>query len=388
MTNAEFILQHRTEDVCKLALRKMPEGLDAAFCLQQIEGWQLARKKIPHWAETEGLLYPPHLSMEQCSSQQTALYKRKVVERLLGSQCEGMMDLTGGFGIDFSYMAPLFREAVYIDQQEHLCQIAQHNFQLLGLQHARVRNAQSEGVLKDMGHTSLIYVDPARRDGAGRKVVLLQDCQPDVVVLQDELMSHAKVVMLKLSPMLDIQQALRQLHHVQEVHVVSVNGECKELLLVMYQQEAPLRYNCVNITDHVQETIIEDTAVRPIICEQEKAYLYEPNASILKAGVQDALCKIYKVEKLHAFSHLFTSDHLIKNFPGRSFRIVGRSDFGKQGLKQLLTGLKQANITVRNFPATVLELRKKLKLAEGGSVYLFATTVSDDSHALLKCEKC
>ena len=388
MTNSEFILQHRTEDVRKLALRKMPEGLDAAFCLQQIEGWQLARKKIPRWAETDGLLFPPRLSMEQCSSQQTALYKRGVVERLLEGQCQRMMDLTGGFGIDFSYMAPLFREAIYIEQQEQLCQIAQHNFQLLGLQHAEVRNAQSQDVLAAYGEPSLIYADPARRDDAGRKVVLLQDCQPDVVALQDELMAHARVVMLKLSPMLDIQQALRQLRCVHEVHVVSVDGECKELLLVMYQQEAPLRYYCVNITDHVQETVVEEVSVRPVISGQQMAYLYEPNASILKAGVQDALCNIYKVEKLHAFSHLFTSDRLIEDFPGRKFRILGRSDFGKQGVRNLLAGVKQANITVRNFPATVQELRKKLKLADGGSVYLFATTMSDNSHALLRCEKC
>ena len=388
MTNSEFILQHRTEDVRKLALRKMPEGLDAAFCLQQIEGWQLARKKIPRWAETDGLLFPPRLSMEQCSSQQTALYKRGVVERLLEGQCQRMMDLTGGFGIDFSYMAPLFREAIYIEQQEQLCQIAQHNFQLLGLQHAEVRNAQSQDVLAAYGETSLIYADPARRDDAGRKVVLLQDCQPDVVSLQDEMMAHARVVMLKLSPMLDIQQALRQLRCVREVHVVSVDGECKELLLVMYQQEAPPRYYCVNIMDHVQETVVEEVSVRPVISGQEMAYLYEPNASILKAGVQDALCNIYKVEKLHAFSHLFTSDRLIEDFPGRKFRILGRSDFSKQGVRNLLAGVKQANITVRNFPATVQELRKKLKLADGGSVYLFATTMSDNSHALLRCEKC
>ena len=388
MTNSEFILQHRTDDVRKLALRKMPEGLDAAFCLQQIEGWQLARKKIPRWAETEGLLFPPRLSMEQCSSQQTALYKRGVVERLLEGQCQRMMDLTGGFGIDFSYMAPLFREAIYIEQQEQLCQIAQHNFQLLGLQHAEVRNAQSQDVLAAYGEPSLIYADPARRDDAGRKVVLLQDCQPDVVALQDELMAHARVVMLKLSPMLDIQQALRQLRCVREVHVVSVDGECKELLLVMCQQEAPLRYYCVNITDHVQETVVEEVSVRPVISGQQMAYLYEPNASILKAGVQDALCNIYKVEKLHAFSHLFTSDRLIEDFPGRKFRILGRSDFSKQGVRNLLAGVKQANITVRNFPATVQELRKKLKLADGGSVYLFATTMSDNSHALLRCEKC
>lgn len=388
MTNAEFILQHRTEDVRKLALRKMPEGLDAPFCLQQIEGWQLARKKIPQWAATDGLLYPVRLSMEQCSSQQTALYKRSVVERLLQGSTDRMADLTGGFGIDFSYIAPLFRESVYIEQQEQLCQIARHNFTRLGLAHARILNARSEEALKDIGNTSLIYADPARRDSAGRKVVLLQDCQPDVVALQDELTAHARVVILKLSPMLDIQQALRQLHHVREVHVVSADGECKELLLVLHRREEPLRYHCVNITDPMQETIVEEGTYSPVICRQEGTYLYEPNASILKAGVQDALCNIYKVQKLHPFSHLFTSSHPVTDFPGRRFRILGRSDFSRRGLGELLAGIRQANITVRNFPATVQELRKKLKLSDGGGVYLFATTMAGESHTLLKCEKC
>lgn len=387
MTNEEFITQHRTEDVRKLALKKMPEGVDAVFCLQQIEGWQLARKKIPDLAATEGLLFPPRLSMEQCSSQQTALYKRRAIERLLDGKCEGMTDLTGGFGIDFSYMAPLFRKAVYVERQEHLCQIARHNFQLLGLQHVQVRNASCQDVLMVLEPTSLIYADPARRDGTGRKVVLLQDCQPNVVTLQDELMARAQMVMLKLSPMLDIQQALRQLRFVREVHVLSIDGECKELLLVMHQQDTSLRYYCVNITNHIQETIVEDKPLSPIICGGVKSFLYEPNASILKAGVQDALCNMYKVEKLHAFSHLFVSDELISDFPGRTFRIVGHSDFSKQGLKHLLADIKQANITVRNFPATVQQLRKKLRLEEGGHVYLFATTMNDESHVLLRCEK-
>ena len=387
MTNTEFIAQHKTDDVRKLALKKMPEGIDAAFCLQQIEGWQQACKKLPQWSETEGLIYPPRLSMEQCSSEKTALYKKQIVQRLYDVETGIMVDLTGGFGIDFSYMAPMFAEAIYIERQERLCQIARHNFALLGLHQAEIRNTESEEELQNINNVSLIYADPARRDNVGRKVVLLEDCQPNVVNLQEELLSRAEVVMLKLSPMLDIQQALRQLHNVREVHVVSVNGECKELLLVMHRWEVPLRYFCVNIAGTIQETTVPDVCPPPAICNKEGAFLYEPNASILKAGVQDALCYMCKVKKLHPFSHLFTSDALIADFPGRVFRIVGRSDFSKQGLKGLLSGVKQANLTVRNFPATVQELRKKLKIAEGGNIYLFATTMKDESHALFRCEK-
>lgn len=387
MTNAEYIAQHKTDDVRKLALKKVAEGVDAPFCLQQIEGWQLACKKIPEWAETDGMLYPPRLSMEQCSSQQTALYKQKLVRRILPDEMGDFVDLTGGFGIDFSYLAPLFKKSVYIERQENLCQIAKHNFSELGLQQVEVRNAESEAELQNIKDVSLIYADPARRDHVGRKVVLLEDCQPNVVSLQEQLLRRAQVVVLKLSPMLDIQQALRQLQAVREVHVVSVEGECKELLLVMHRREAPLRYYCVNITDTMQETIVPAEFPNPVICEKEKTFLYEPNASILKAGVQDALCNIYKVVKLHPFSHLFTSEELVPDFPGRCFRITGRSDFGKQGLRSLLSGVKKANLTVRNFPATVQELRKKLKLSEGGNVYLFATTMKDESHVLLQCEK-
>ena len=387
MTNTEFIVQHKTDDVRKLALKKVPEGIDLAFCLQQIEGWQQACKKIPPWAETEGLLYPPRLSMEQCSSEKAALYKKQLVQRILYGEMSEMVDLTGGFGIDFSYLAPLFQKSIYVERQEQLCRIAQHNFSLLGLQHAEVRNAEAEDELKNINNVSLIYVDPARRDDIGRKVVLLEDCQPNVIGLQGDLLKRARVVMLKLSPMLDIQQALRQLQFVREVHVVSVDGECKELLLVIHQRETPFRYYCLNIAGTIQETIVPDVWPSPVVCDEEEVFLYEPNASILKAGVQDALCEQYKVEKLHLFSHLFTSDKLIVDFPGRVFRIVGRSDFSKQGIKSLLSGIKQANLTVRNFPATVQELRKKLKIAEGGSAYLFATTMNDESHVLFRCEK-
>jgi len=387
MTNAEFITLHKTDDVRKLALKRVPEGVDIAFCLQQIEGWHSACKKIPRWAQTDGLLYPPRLSMEQCSSEKTAMYKKQLVQRLLCDEMEEMVDLTGGFGIDFSYLAPLFRKAIYIEQQEQLCQIATHNFNLLDLHHAEIRNTQAEEELSNINNVSLIYADPARRNNVGRKVVLLEDCQPNVISLQGELLNRSKVVMLKLSPMLDIQQALRQLNSVREVHVVSVDGECKELLLVMCRRDIPLRYFCVNLAKISQVTVVADAWPNPVICDQVKTFLYEPNASILKAGVQDALCEQFLVEKLHPFSHLFTADELVEAFPGRIFRIVGKSDFSKQGLKNLLSGVKQANLTVRNFPATVQELRKKLKLNEGGQIYLFATTLKDESHVLLLCEK-
>ena len=346
--------------------------------------------KIPEWADTEGLQTVSSLALEQCSSSATARYKASLAARILaGRKRTCIADLTGGLGVDSWAFSQVATKVVYNELNTKLFDAVRENFRLLGCTNISFSNTDALNCLPSLGRVDLVYLDPSRRDKVGKKVFLLEDCEPDVLSIKTQLLSYCPEILLKLSPMADISLLAERLGpSLKEVHVVGTDGECKELLLVMHQQEAPLRYYCVNITDHVQETVVEDSAVRPVICRQEKGYLYEPNASILKAGVQDALCNIYKVEKLHAFSHLFTSDQLIEDFPGRSFRIIGRSDFSKQGLKNLLAGVKQANLTVRNFPATVQELKKKLKLADGGSVYLFATTMSDDTHALLRCEKC
>jgi len=395
VSNEEFILQHQHDDVRALALKKAPEGIDVQWCLQQIEGKQIAEKKLPRWAATAGLWFPPRISLEQCSSELTAEYKQHLAEKLLPQKenRSRMIDMTGGFGIDFSYIAQSFKETVYIEQQPHLCEIARHNLPLLGLPEAKVVNG--DGTEWDEG-ADLVFLDPARRDGAGRKTVALEDCKPNLLDLQTYLYEHARVALCKLSPMLDIAQALRQLKQVQEVHVVSVQGECKELLLVQRFDTAgdttPLTYHCVNLDTDNQPFLCSeserhadiDTA---ILVKGQKLYLHEPNASILKAGVQDALGSAFKIKKLHPMSHLFVSEDPIPHFPGRSFMIEQWGDFGKQSLKALLKDIKQANLTVRNFPASVAELRKRLKLKEGGSTYLFATTLADGSHALIRCKK-
>lgn len=390
MTNEEYILQHRTAPVQQLALSKMPEGVDATYCLTQIEGWQTARHKLPHWAAIDGLVYPPRLSMEQCSSQDTAAYKQGLIQALPFVSSEvSMTDLTGGFGVDFSFLAPRFKQALYVERQAHLCEVARHNFQLLGLHHAQVLCAEATEVLPTLPHQGLIYLDPARRDNAGRKVVALADCTPDVHLLHDTLLERADYVLIKLSPMLDIRQTLRLLPTVRQVHVVSVDGECKELILLLSSKMESLTYHCGNLGRQPQCLVLteKECAQPPTIASSPMRYLYEPNTSLLKAGVQDALCQRYEVQKLHPFSHLFTSQEVVHDFPGRIFAIEAHSSFSKKELKALLADVRQANLTVRNFPATVQELRKRLRLAEGGNVYLFATTLADGSHCLLRCSK-
>lgn len=393
MTNEEYIQLHRTDDVRQLALKQMPEGVDAVWCLQQIEGWQLAQNKLPQWAEAEGLWFPPRLSMEQCSSEATALYKRGVIERLMpdASLRHSMVDYTGGYGVDFSYIAPLFGHASYVERLPHLCDIANHNFTQLNLTQAEVVCAETnaDSPLLRQEH-SLAYIDPARRDTAGRKTVAIADCTPDITELLPIILDHTPVAMIKLSPMLDITQALRSLPHVSEVHVVSVKGECKELLLVCTQREpADTQFHCANLCTDDPIFICPAAEMREAQPSYGAplTYLYEPNASILKANAQNSLAQSLHLQKLHPMSNLFTSAQKTDSFPGRTFRLIDHCDFNKKNLRRLLAGITQANITIRNFPTSVAELRKRLKLRDGGTTYLFATTLADGTHALLRCEK-
>lgn len=392
MTDNEYILQHRHDDVHQLALRPSPADIDIKWCLQQIEGWQLACRKLPRWATVEGLWYPPHLAMEQCSGEESAAYKRRLAERLLPSKehRHSMIDLTGGYGVDFSYLGQAFDEPVYVERQENLCNIARHNFPLLKLKHARIvcEETQVHSPFLQNGY-DLIYVDPARRDNDGHKTIAVEDCTPDLSKLQEQLLAKSHCVMVKLSPMLDITQALRTLHHVGEVHVISVHGECKELLLVMSGETTgePV-FHCVNLGTADPPCSCRRSSIPAPACAGDPAtYLYEPNASILKANVQDILAGGMAISKLHPMSNLFTSDTLHTDFPGRIFRIEAWSHPNKRESRKLLTGIQQANITIRNFPGSVAQLRRQLNLREGGNIYLFATTIADGSHALIRCRK-
>ncbi len=497
----DFIRQHQDEDVRQLAFlgSKYPE-VNMPFALDQIRGRKMAHVKLPRWASIEGIIYPPHISMEQCSSEQTALYKAELAARLLGlsvssseneKECEKasnshfskicefasegavdsefaqnedtckkqqtltecnkyvnkskgepneedfseeieFVDLTGGFGVDFSYIASrLGVKSMYVERQAHLCEAAKENFERLGLKNVSVKNGdgievlhsfhskknaasdtlgiteeQSQSLLKTNFGLKLIFIDPARRDDAGNKVVSLKDCTPDVTVLQEEMLSKADYVIIKLSPMLDWHRAISELSHVREVHIISVNNECKELLLVLsarnmgdveassadgeVKHAGNLRIYCVNDAQSFvcDELDMESSSViiAPPVLE-EMQYLYEPNASLMKAGCFSVLSERYGARMLSKNSHLFVSMEPIEDFPGRSFRIIAISSFNKKELKRYLSGIAKANIATRNFPLSVAELRKRLKLKDGGETYIFATTLSDESHVLVICER-
>lgn len=514
----DFIRQHQDDDVRQLAFlgSKYPK-VDMPFALDQIRGRKMARVKLPRWASIDGIIYPPHISMEQCSSEQTALYKAELAARLFGLSpsssengeekekesenasnlhlseiCEfaakgavdsefakneatckkqqilteseenvneikeephegdfseetGFVDLTGGFGVDFSYIASrLGVKSMYVERQAHLCEAAKENFGRLGLKNAIVKNGdgievlhsfaskkeaaasdslgitedQSQSLLKTNLGLKLIFIDPARRDDAGNKVISLKDCTPDVTLLQEEMLSKADYVIIKLSPMLDWHRAVSELNCVKEVHIISVNNECKELLLVLsarnkggnvgsnsfpvqdngsvllsvedFGHPGNLRIYSINDSQSFvcDEMEMEESSVKiaPSTFE-EMQYLYEPNASLMKAGCFGVLSERYDARMLSKNSHLFVSRDLIAAFPGRSFRIIAISSFNKKELKRHLSGITKANIATRNFPLPVVELRKRLKLKDGGETYIFATTLSDESHVLVITEK-
>lgn len=391
---SRFIDEHRHDDVRLLALQagKYPD-VDMTEAVVQIAGWQIAEKKVPSWAQTEGIRYPQHLSMEQCSSEVTARYKASLVGG------DTFADLTAGLGVDSSFIARRFRQADYVERQEVLCELARHNFPLLGVGHIRVHQADGTEYLRTMDPVDCLFLDPARRDSHGGKTVAIADCEPNVCALEPLLIERGRVVMIKLSPMLDMASALNDLKHVREIHIVAVNNECKELIIILKKQDLSseqsnkeIVISCEQVVNnfvhqHVEFTLSQERNASCVMAEQVEGYLYEPGAALLKAGAYRILSERYGVKKLHPNSHLYTSDTEI-DFPGRCFRVIAVSGFGKKELKSFLAGVDKANLTVRNFPSSVADLRKKLKLKEGGDVYLFATTLADGEKVLIKCEKC
>ena len=415
----EYVRRYRADDVRKLALQGSHNpDVDLTLALQQIAGYQTARRKLPSWADTEGIIYPPHLNMEQCSSEQTARYKAGVAARLRGMITAGdgkdarrqesdgiFVDLTGGFGIDFYWMSHGFAERHYVEQDEALCAIAEQNFRTLGLSCSVSRSCASHFLISMKGRASTVYLDPARRNEYGGRTFGIADCTPNVLELLPMLVEKSDVIMLKLSPMLDWRKAVADLEgtaYVHEVHIVSVSNDCKELLVVLANAPSDgIRLYCVNDGDVFEVAFNAQTAARQPsrklasgqtqellgTAVEPTGFLYEPNASVMKAGCFAELEARYPVRQVAQNSHLFLSSVEIGDFPGRCFQIQAISSMNKREVNQKLTSMKSANISVRNFPMTVEQLRKKLKLKDGGDVYIFATTDDKGQHQLYICRK-
>jgi 16S rRNA G966 N2-methylase RsmD len=383
-TTKQFIRENLNADVPTLALKKAPVGTDVSLALRQIEARQLLRKKVPSWSENEDLLFPVHLSIEQCSSEASAQYKANLLSG------ETFADLTGGLGVDTCFISRHFQQADYVERQAELCDLAQHNFAVLNA-NVKVWNETAEEYLKHCGPKDCIFIDPARRDEHGRKTVSISDCTPDVAALQELLLEKANKVMVKLSPMLDISKALEELKHVCEVHVVAVANECKELVVIMERgfQGEP-EFVCVNLLTPQPElrfTMEEERNCSGKLADSVSQYLYEPNPAVMKAGCYKLLTERFGVFKLHKNSNLYTSKQLISAFPGRVFEVEGWAPYNKKVKQSLLDDVEKASIAVRNFPLSVAELRKALKIGDGDETYLFATTLKGEKKVVIRTRK-
>lgn len=413
-------MAHRNDDTRLLALRhKATPDIDIAYALEQIAGWQTARRKLPTWAGVEDIVYPQHISMEQCSSEATARYKASVAARFLGMSAKPaaetiLTDLTGGFGVDFSFMSQQFGHAVYVERNASLCDIVRKNLVSLGISNATVVCDDAMTYLNGMDHADMIYLDPARRDSHGARTYAIADCTPDIAGIMERLFDKADTLMVKLSPMLDIKQAIADIElsghaHVCETHVVAVDNECKELLFIIEKRTgdnsgaAPMTY-CVNdsevfATSDNDGTIfpeenrrpntgdgIDDNIIESVRQERRHCYLYVPHAAIMKAGCFATVARRFGLKQPDSNSHLFISEKRIDGFPGRRFTISDITTMNRKDLNRALDGMARANVAVRNFPMSAEALRRRLRLKDGGDIYIFGTTAGK-SHMLLICRK-
>jgi 16S rRNA G966 N2-methylase RsmD len=377
----QFINEHLYADTRTLALKKSPfSDISMRDLLFQIEGKRKAKEKIPTFFQTDDVVYPPPVSMEQCSSEQTASYK--------ASLCRGerLIDLTGGFGVDTWAFSKAFQQVFYCEKNEDLGKIAQHNFSVLNAQNIVVQQGNGLDFLKQQQQTfDWIYIDPSRRDQHNRKMHTLSDCTPDVVKNLDLLFQHGERIMLKSSPMLDIDKAISELKHVAEVHIVSVKNEVREVLYLLKKgDQTAVMMTVVNILADKTELFSfskEELQSAKATFSMPLTFLYEPHAAVMKAGAFNLISTRYNLFKLHKNSHLYTSNHHISDFPGRVFNIKEVMAY------KPVKNLSQANISVRNFPVSPDEVRKKLKLKDGGDVFLFCTTLNNEKPAIIWCEK-
>ncbi len=379
----DFINTHLSDDIHTILLKGSPfNGISVQDLVGQIESKKIAQKKLPSWFSNPSVYYPNKIHLEQSSSEITAGYKAGLVEG------RSLLDLTGGFGADTLYFSKNIREVMHFEINPDLSEVVKHNFKQMQINNCTVL---AENGLKFLSNTKQkfdwIYADPSRRNEQKNKVFLLQDCEPDIPRNIELLFDHADRVLLKLSPILDITATLKELKNIKEIHCLAVDNELKELLLVLEKGWTYLpNIKAVNIRKgkiEKFEAAYPDTGMATFA--PPKTYLYEPNAAILKAGLFNSVSNTFKIEKLHPNSHLYTSEALI-SFPGRTFRILKIEVADKKKLLALIPS-KKANITTRNFPQSVQEIRKKFSLQEGGDLYLFFTTNQDNKHVVLLCEK-
>ena len=383
-----FIKEHEKDDIFFLKLHyNNVSNVDIDLAIRQITGKQKVKTKVPLFYTTEDFLFPAQLSLEQSSSETTACYKSSI------SNGNSLVDLTGGFGVDCYFMSRQFKQTIYVERQEDLCGLAIYNFKILGSNTIKVIHSETEKYLLEMNHADWIFIDPARRGNGGKKVVLLSDCEPDISKLYPQLLERSTRVMIKLSPMMDISAAILDLPNTAEIHIISVENECKEVLLILNQsmqnniQVKTINFRKNKVNQTFEYNLNDESTSEVTFATHIDKYLYEPNASIMKSGAFKLTGNRFQIHKLHKNTHLYTSNELIPDFPGRVFEVKYQWGNSKKELKDLSIKIPKANISTRNYPVPADELRKKLKIRDGGDIYLFACTMFDDRKVILETIK-
>lgn len=385
----DFIDAHEQENPAHLLLsNKIPDSFPKQAIAEQIAARKKAQHKLPEFYNKKGILFPPAISMEQCSSEATARFKGSIIK---GNH---LVDLTGGFGIDTFYMSKNFSMVDYIEQQSHLCKLAEHNFKNLGTAHKiKVHHGDGLTFINSLNSIDYIYVDPARRDKNNHKVFGWQDCQPNLVANLSVLLTKAQTILAKAAPMLDISKSIQELQQqVKEVHIVEWKGEVRELLFIISRKKVinpKIQVNILSNTGDIQHQFmghLEEEKEENLIPSMPLKYLYEPSPAMMKSGLFNSLGKYFKLKKLHTNTHLFTSEELVNNFPGKTYLITAVIAPQKKILKKILPDLK-ANLKCRNFPMPIEDLKKKLSMKDGGNTFIFAASLFDQTKNLLICTK-
>jgi hypothetical protein len=385
-----FTKEHAEDDLNTLLLSasRYPE-IDVPFAVGQIGCRRRIRDKLPSWYANDALIFPSTLAAEQCSSEQTAVYK----QRLIGADTH-LCDLSGGLGVDSFFFSRKARRVTYIERIGTYCEAARHNFALLGAGNIDVWEGEATSLLRDLpASVDAFYIDPDRRGKDGKRLFALQDCDPDLTELLPALLQRAPKVIAKLSPMADLSHTLSLLPGTSSVHVLSVKNDCKELLFVIEREASPVSppIHCIHFTGEREEEAfsfsLQEEKDAPLLCAgSPQSWLYEPNASILKAGGFKSITRLH-VSKLHVNSHLYTSDHWLGGFPGRRFAVREVLPFSSKLCRNLRKSIPRAHISVRNFPLSAAALRARMQIAEGGEIYLFATILQKGEKVLIMCTK-
>ena len=368
----DFVNAHKDEDTARLLLSaaRYP-SIDMPAAVQQIEGLRTAREKWPGLLAFEEFFYPPRLNREQSSSEATARYKASIISSD-DCQLSTIADLTGGMGVDTLAFAKVAQHVDYVERDPQLCAIMEHNLRALRIDNVSVHCADSMEWLTAAGRYDLLFVDPARRAASGRKVAAFEDCMPNILEHAEMLRMHCRQLMVKASPMIDIDLGCRQLGNVNEVHVVGVKGECKEVLFVCGEPQGEPRITC----EEVSFTRSEEAATEARYVKTMGRYLYEPDAMLMKGGPFKIIAVRYGIEQLGHNTHLYTSEKRLDGFPGRVFEVLQELKLSRKEVAAVIPDGK-AHVVTRNYPVEAAALQRQLGLREGGDVFVVATSVGD-----------